>query len=207
MSETGSIIFVINTTIKRQHYFLLQLLCQKIPSNFYFFFVEMERWFDISVGFSGQLFCYSLSSIRTYRFSLLSSAAAATVHRSIQFLLCPHTRHYPPLFISCHELEWKMFGVSSALYESFYKRITLPLHHVWWFPRSGALSSPVWQCKAFLTAPVAYVTRIRNFHCCLVPQLWEVPASKKTNTALDQDFPEVWKRSSTIVILRYIFIN
>lgn len=80
-----------------------------------------------------------------------SSAAVATVHRTIQFLPCPHTkRMYQPLFIPCHELEWKMFGISSALYESSYKRITLRIgDHMPWFPQNGALSSSVRQRKAF----------------------------------------------------------
>lgn len=113
---------------------------------------------------------------------LSSSAAVPTVHRSIHFLPCPHTKQtYQPLSIPCHELGWKTFGISSVLHESFYKRITLPIgDHVGWFLQSGALSSPVWQCKAFLTAPVAYVTRIRNFHCCSVSYLCEAPASEKT---------------------------
>lgn len=68
---------------------------------------------------------------------LLSTEAFSSCYAHI-----PDT--YPPLFISCHELEWTIFGISPALYESFYKRITLPLgDHVRWFPLSGALSSPV----------------------------------------------------------------
>lgn len=50
-----------------------------------------------------------------YSHCLSSRAAVATAHKSIQFLPCPHTRQtYQPLFIPCYELEWKMFGISSA---------------------------------------------------------------------------------------------
>lgn len=58
-----------------------------------------------------------------------------------------------------------MFGITSILYESFYKRIAFPTgEHVWWSSQSDTFSSLV--LLVFLMDSDAYVTRIRNFHCC-----------------------------------------
>lgn len=91
--------------------------------------VEVEKGSEIPTGFSGQLFYYSVSNIRTCMFLLsviFSCYGQCPQKRSVPVMPTYRT-DYQPLFIPCHELEWKMFGISSVLYESFYKRITLPI--------------------------------------------------------------------------------
>lgn len=130
--------------LERDSIFFSCNCCVRISSNDFFFLWRWKgglKFLWVSVD-SSSVILYPASGPTDSHCCLQLLQLLSTEAFSSCYARIPDT--YPPLFISCHELEWTMFGISPALYESFYKRITLPLgDHVRWFPLSGALSSPV----------------------------------------------------------------